>query len=828
MGEAMTRKCKPSSRSGFAEGLRPRKAGRLIVATTFAGLPVLAAHAQTPTAQQGAPATTATATGATVRASKQSAGNGQLEQIVVTAQRRSEKLEKTPVAVTALTSATLKKQAITTETDLQSATSGLLVRQGTSSNQLNYAVRGQSIDVFSNSQPGVLPYFDEVQDDNHSSSAFYDLQSIQVLKGPQGTLFGRNDTGGAVLITSAKPTNDYSGFITTRAGDYGYTETLGALNIPLVNDKVLLRIAGDYDHRDGYVHDVYSNTTPGTVLHEAGRITLEVKPTDWLQNTTVVDYIHSGGTDTPSEIYNVYAPGSKNNGIPLADTASLFYSPFLNKLFGFPEAYDLYLQANPKADPLGIGDSVLQQKLHGTNWVNAPGSYLHRSDSTIVSNVTTVDLGDGTTLKNIFGFNRSSTVDYTDAGGAPYQLELTLQEGLNSDSTDFSDEVQILGKTLNDQLTYVAGFYFLTTNNYGGVGLSVLGVEPFVPITNTLYFYNLPNTSYAGYAQGTYDLSRLTGVEGLGFTAGLRYTDQEYSETELPGSAVYGLPGLSNHLSQSNTKLSWQFGVQEQLNPDLLLYVVSRHSFRSGGFNPTVPPIAGNADTGGPGFEPETTTDVELGAKYEGRVASVPFRLNGDLFNQWVSNAQRIEYILDPTTKSVTGLTVNVPQAEISGVEATGEVRPADWLDLGLSVTYTDARYTNGLTRVFGEPTDFGPYADTPRWSGSTFAELSADMPQNYGRASFRTDVFAQSKFYYSNLNDTVSPGTAIAGYGLVNFRVALDGIKGTGFSLAGYVRNAFDHSYYTGGIPSGPALGFNSVQPGLPRMFFFEGTYRF
>ena len=292
MGEAMTRKCKPSSRADFAEGLRPRKAGRLIVATTFAGLPVLAAHAQTPIAQQGAPATTATATGATVRASKQSAGNGQLEQIVVTAQRRSEKLEKTPVAVTALTSATLKKQAITTETDLQSATSGLLVRQGTSSNQLNYAVRGQSIDVFSNSQPGVLPYFDEVQDDNHSSSAFYDLQSIQVLKGPQGTLFGRNDTGGAVLITSAKPTNDYSGFITTRAGDYGYTETLGALNIPLVNDKVLLRIAGDYDHRDGYVHDVYSNTTPGTVLHEAGRITLEVKPTDWLQNTTVVDYIH--------------------------------------------------------------------------------------------------------------------------------------------------------------------------------------------------------------------------------------------------------------------------------------------------------------------------------------------------------------------------------------------------------------------------------------------------------------------------------------------------------------------------------------------------------
>ena len=786
-------------------------------------LPALVGHAQSVSGQHGTQAPSQSISPTRTPGS----GDRQLEQILVTAQRRSERLQSTPVTVTALTSATLEKKAVTTETDLQAATSGLLVRQGTSSNQLNYAIRGQSIDVFSNSQPGVLPYFDEVEQEAHAATAFYDLQSVQVLKGPQGTLFGRNDTGGAVLLTSAKPTSDFGGYITERAGDYGYSETLGALNIPIVPDTVLLRISGDYEHRSGYVYDKYSNTTPGTILHEAGRISLFIRPDDRFQNYTVVDYIHSGGTNTPSEIFGVYEPGSTNHGIPLNSTAAEFYSPFLDNLL-FPGAFAASVAANPKGDPLGIGQSLQIQQAHGPDWVNAPGSYLHRSDNTLVSNITTLNLGEGLTVRNIFGFNRSDALDYSDAGGAPYQLEYTKYEGVNDDSTNYSEEVQVLGKVFHDQLTYVAGFYYLNSQNYGGVGLSVLGVPPFIPSTNALYFYNLPDTSYAGYAQGTYDLSRLTGLHGLGFTAGLRYTGEDYAENQLPGSVVYDIPGLSNHLSQSLTKLSWQFGVQEQWSPHLLFYIVSRHSFRSGGFNPTVPPTAGTAITGGPEFSPEETTDVEVGEKYEGHFGSAPFRINADAFNQWVSNSQRIDYILDPFTMSVTGLTVNVPKVEISGFELDGEVQPTSWLDLGASVSYNDARYTNGATSVFGQPTTFGPYADTPKWSGTAFVELAQDMPRNFGRASIRTDVFAESKFFYSNLNNTTSPGTALPGYGLVNFRVALDNIRGSGFSLAGYVRNAFDRPYYVGGIASGPALGFNSVQPGLPRMFFFEGTYKF
>ena len=128
------------------------------------------------------------------------AGGG--SEIIVTAQRRSEKLEKTPVAISVLSASALERQAIVTEADLQTASPGLTIRAGYNSNQLNYAMRGQSLDAFSDTRPGVLPYFNEIQLDGvgGGSSAFYDLQSVQVLKGPQGTLFGRNSTGGAVLF----------------------------------------------------------------------------------------------------------------------------------------------------------------------------------------------------------------------------------------------------------------------------------------------------------------------------------------------------------------------------------------------------------------------------------------------------------------------------------------------------------------------------------------------------------------------------------------------------------------------------------------------------
>ena len=165
--------------------------------------------------------------------------------IIVTAQRRSEDLSRAAVAVSVLTSEALQERAIVTETDLQTAVPGLIVKTGQNENQLNFSLRGQTVDPFSSSRPSVLPYFNEVQVGGVGGTSLYDLESVQVLKGPQGTLFGRNATGGAVLYTSKRPDDEFGGYVTGRAGNYDAFQLEGALNLPLADDgSAALRVAG--------------------------------------------------------------------------------------------------------------------------------------------------------------------------------------------------------------------------------------------------------------------------------------------------------------------------------------------------------------------------------------------------------------------------------------------------------------------------------------------------------------------------------------------------------------------------------------------------------
>jgi iron complex outermembrane receptor protein len=278
-------------------------------------------------------------------------------------------------------------------------------------------------------------------------------------------------------------------------------------------------------------------------------------------------------------------------------------------------------------------------------------------------------------------------------------------------------------------------------------------------------------------------------------------------------------------LSDTFKKFSWEIGLQEQVNPDLLLYVVSRRSFRSGGFNFFAPPLAGFGNNGGSEYEPETATDVEIGAKFKGDLGNTPVRLNVAAYNMWIDNIQRSNYV--QIFGSLAGITVNVPQATVSGVEIDGVIKPAQWLSLGGSVNATDARFNKNLVSVLGNPAvAFGPYPDTSKWSGALFAEVSAPVTADLA-VSLRGDIYAQTSNYFSSTNNTLNPGTQIPGYGLANFRLGIEDGK-AGWSLSANVKNAFNKVYYVGGVGFSSLLALNTVIPGAPRTFTVEARYKF
>jgi iron complex outermembrane recepter protein len=781
-------------------------------------------HAQTATGSVSvaAPAAVAPAT---------TAPDDSIDEIVVTARRRDESLSKVPISITAFGHTQLDDRSITSSTDLQAAVPGLTVRSTNSSNDLNYSIRGQTLDAFSTSSPGVLPYINDVQANTGGSSLIYDIDSLQVLKGPQGTLFGRNTTGGAVLFDTAKPTDKFGGFFTERLGDYNLRETVAAMNLPF-NDQVLLRLAGDTKRRDGFVTNLYDGEKLGAVVQDSIRATLVLRPVDKLEISTMAQYNDSGGNNENGGIYSVYGPGGvvysvqqpggfKSGQAALNTAVYNFYSPAIGAA-----TWANYLAAHPKVDPLGIVNFLQAQAARGPYTVDEDDPNFHSGTDQVLTNTIKYDFTDHARLKNIFGYVNSQTVDAVDLDGTVYGIytyRSPAGTGLEYKRKQFSEEFQLSGELFNEAMTYVAGIYAAkeksdTINHFGAFDLL-----PLAPTGYSFHFFESNDKQWAIYAQTGYNLSELTGINGLTFNAGFRWTHDQYDLEQLPGSIEYGAPNETT----SAAKPSWLDGFDWQINDQLLTYITQRGSWRTGGISGQAPAVAAPIEQGGNIYKPETTIDVEIGAKYRGDLFGIPFTLNVDAFNQWVNNVQRVTYFT--IGGNLTALTANIPSARISGFEMDAVANVTKWLQIGGNVADTNARYTNGHVAypTFGATDNYGPYADTPQWTGTVFAQLHSNF-QNIGEAVLRVDGYAQSYFYFSNLDATTNPGSKIPGYALVNTRVELNHIADSPMSVSVYGRNVLNRTYYTGGLATGFSAGFNIGNVGEPRMFGVELNYKF
>ena len=757
--------------------------------------------------------------------------------IIVTAQRRAETLERTPVAVAVLSGETLAERAIVTESDLQIATPGLTIRAGYNSNQLNYALRGQSLDAFSDTRPGVLPYFNEIQLDGvgGGSSAFYDLESIQVLKGPQGTLFGRNSTGGAVLFTSTRPTETLGGYVSGRVGNYDAYQLEGALNVPLAGDNVLARVAGFYEKRDGYQKNLFNGTRAGNVDRYGLRGSLTVNLADTIKNELVVDYLHSDGNSLSGLIDSLEPTGL----VPLIALTNFGnqdqYNFLINAFTGGAAGCNAttnncaaaYAAANPKLDPGGLASYLATQKARGPYRIESDGPARYRGRNIIVSNITSIDVGADTKIRNIFGYTYLKNGIAGDIDGTPYGIDDNGTGGKNDNTRQYSEELQLVGKTFGGNLDYVVGGFISHETNENVTTSLLLQFPPLTSMTN----YNKLTTRnmYAAYGQGTYDLSEATGIEGLGITVGARYTHEKIRFETLPADTAYLEPPAVRATFDFDQKksygnVSWTLGIQDQINSNLLLYAVSRRSYKNGGYNGIQNPRPGAGSSGGNEYDLETLTDAEIGIKYRGNAGGIPTQVSIAGYQNWIKDGQRVAYTLLGSTPAA--VTVNVPRSKVTGFELDGSIRPSSWLTLGGALNYTDARFTDSFVSIGGAPPVlFGTYPDTPEWSGSVFGEVAVPV-RDAIEVSLRADVYSQSFFWFASTGNR-SPGARVDGYTLANFRLGLADSE-VGWSLSANLKNAFDRVYYVGGIATGELFQFNTVVPGSPRTFLLEARFKF
>ncbi len=757
------------------------------------------------------------------------------QDIVVTAQRREEKLSKVPISVVAYNAEALQTRNVISEQDISSLVPGLQVKNGQNSNQLSYSMRGQSLDPFSGTSPAVLPYLNEAPyNPGNTATAFFDLGSIQVLKGPQGTLFGRNATGGAVLYTTPMPGNEFGGYVTARGASREFVQVQAAVDLPIVKDKLAVRLAFDATRGNGYITNINTGNTLGDKNNRSGRLTVLFTPTETIKNVTIVQHDRVRGTEGVGGIFNYYSLGAPSaqfvsdgtrrtpnpTSSPLSNTLAAIYGandgPAGPGFFpGAVEGYTKFSRANPFK-------IFLQYDLP------------HRANNTFVSNTTEIEVGDNAKIKNIFSYMNGSSVTAGNLGGGPFgSLWLFKLAGINATgvpggqtfkSETFSDELQLQGTAMDGKLTYTAGAFYSNQKRFEIIPINI-GADV-VPggIADISYAYRNRQTSKAIFAQFSYQLT-----DKLTATLGGRYTWENVGIRQAAGN-VFGVDPNSAAADQS-TNLSapaWTASLQYQIDPNNMVYFNQRGSFRAGNLNGTVAPftdpLTGKAANL---FKNERVHDFELGYKFNGRIMSMPVQFNVAAYKVIVNNAQRALYAI--VGGAPAGFTVNVPKAETQGVEVDGFFGLASWLDVGFNLAYTDAKYTQRTVPIpFVGSLQVDSYPDAPKWAGSANAEIKFPVPSNIGRVSLRTDFYQQSSFFFSNTNGTSTPGTQLDGYSTLAMRLSWKEIMESKVSAAFYVRNLTNNFYYISGYALGASNGVNTAYPGEPRTFGAEVSVKF
>jgi iron complex outermembrane recepter protein len=684
---------------------------------------------------------------------------------MVTARRRDEREQSVPMTVSVLSGADLETKSVVRLEDLtHSVPSIQIVPSAFSANTPKFTIRSQSeYEPLLTEDPSVNVYFaDVVQERAHGLNAqFFDLASVEVLKGPQGTLFGRNSTGGDVLLVPQAPTKEFDVQTDLTVGNYGLTTVNGVVNIP-VNDELQLRVGGGVIRRRGYTRDLTTGVDLDDAHNEVWRVGALYTPTEILKDTLFVTGFQAHEHGTALQITGNDPAGLQALAWPAA------------------QGYLLQQQTLPFHTVLGgvtPGDKV---------------------NTVSVANTTEWAL-EAFTLKNIFGYRKVGAGQNFDYDGTPLPI-FTSREQL--DAKQFSDELQILGSALDHHLDWIGGLYWFKENGVE-TQVAALNYAPFF-VQNSVQTGNVTNISDSVFAQGTY---RLPSIEALSFTAGARYTRDK---RELTGTAVFnGGCGISldnagtiaadpcyETVGKTFSSPTWQVGVDWQITPEKLLYLNQSRGYKSGGFNLRAQTPAQFAP-----YNPETVTQEELGLKADWHPRGTALRTNIALYYQAYDNIQRTEATV--INGGLVTTIVNAATATVKGAEADVTWLPVQSVQLRVYWAYSDAGYSKWLV-----PNAAGGYDDysrnqfsyAPKNSGGASAQTQFALPGKVGTLLAEIDGYHQSEIQEQDVN--VIPDGVARAYTIGNARLELQDVAASGVSVAFFVRNFTNRNYYLSGTP--------------------------
>jgi iron complex outermembrane receptor protein len=791
-----------------------------------------------------------------------------LDEIVVTAQFRQQSIQDTPLSITAINAQMLEARNQINIVDVANEAPNVVLKPAPApyGPTLQAFIRGVGQADFNYAlEPGVGMYVDDVYYSTLTGSILdlLDLDRVEVLRGPQGTLAGQNSVGGAIKLYSKKPQGDDSATVQATYGRFSRTDVRASADMTLVKDTLFGRIAGVSHHVDGYVtrydygcahpgSGVPTTTssvdcrlgTEGGKAYDAVRASLRWLPAERLEVNVAADYtndkseaspltliyvghpaivrsgtvvapagagITASRSSPPLTSYNGLTIGNTAAGLPLGTpTGSAFisYTPF-----GFYAAQDTFSHSpysnystysNPA--PLSGMAPGSPDGASSNNPYTVPA--VSRVSSYGVSSNIDYEFRPGLSLKSITAYRAYSGDWAVDEDATPVATGTFHNYVYHR---QFSQEVRLNARLFDRLNMTLGGLYFDQKSRYSGR----VDLEP-----SRLDFLEndvIPGKTKAGFANFDWQLA-----QPLELITGVRYTRQEktftYGRLGIPGNlqwgglappAVRGLNGTSGRFAGS--EWDYRIALQYRWTPGLMTYVQTATGFKGGGVNPR-PFFPQQAVP----FNPEKLKAYEVGFKSD--LLDRHLRLNGAVFlNKYKDIQLTVNSCPFPgVPPTPCALPVNAGQADVKGAELESELHLFRGLSIDASGSYLHFKYTSLLPAAVKSgitPDMTTPFA--PRWKYSAGAQYVVPLG-GAGSLTPRVDWSFQSSFNSQAINSVFN---RVPGYSLVNARLTWRN-SGDHWEVALEGNNLADKLYYLAFFDNQGSTQNTLAEPGPPRQW--------